>query len=192
MRQEIQDDFGTYAVKTTNRLKIEEAKAIYLNLFDNGEKQDACQYKLVLSLVMSDGSYEDYICPILNFFEPLRWLRSVPEQIRDEPFYRQIQKVLKDVKKSGAKFDKEPSAGFFRQKRTKTKQKNEKIISIPNAIGSMFIEKDDLPFVAIRFVDFTWAGSLEENENQNGPKYTACLKSTEYAPEFNDDFNEYF
>ena len=192
MRQEIQDDFGTYAVKTTNRLQIENATAIYLNLFDNGEKQDACQYKLVLSLVMSDGKYEDYICPILNFFEPLRWLRSVPEQVRDEPFYRQIQKILKDIKKSDSKFDKEPSAGFFRKKKTKQRQKNEKIISIPNAIGAMFIEKDDLPFVAIRFVDFAWAGSLEENQNDKGPKYTACLKSTEYAPEFDDDFNEYF
>jgi hypothetical protein len=192
MRQEIQDEFGTYAVKTTNRLPIEEAKSIYLNLFDNGEKQDACQYKLVLSLVMSDGKYNDYICPILNHFEPLRWLRSVPSGVRDEPFYRQIQQLMKDAKKSGAQFDKEPSAGFFRQKRTKLKQKNEKIISIPNAIGCMFIEKGDLPLVAIRFVDFAWAGALEENMSDNGPAFTACLKSTEYAPEFSDDFSEYF
>jgi hypothetical protein len=190
MRKQITDDFGTYETKTKNRIPVEEAKSIYLNIFDNKERDNACRYKLVLSLVMDDD-YQDYICPVLNHFEPARWLRSVPDGIKDEPFYRDFHRAINTWKKQDVEFDKFPSAGFFRPKRTKSLQQTQQIMSIPNAIGLMCQMKDEDPFVAIRFVDFAWSGAVKPNEKAKGPDYSVCIKAS--ATDLADiDYSEYF
>ena len=191
MRKQITDDFGTYETKTKNRLPVEEAKSIYLNIFDNKERDNACRFKLVLSLVMDDD-YQDYICPVLNHFEPARWLRLVPDGIKDEPFYRDFHRAINHIKKQDVEFEKLPSAGFFRPKRTKTLQQTKQIMSIPNAIAMMTHQTDCDPFVAIRFVDFTWSGSVKSNEKTTGPDYSVCIKSSA-TEDLNDvDYSEYF
>lgn len=191
MRKQITDDFGTYETKTWNRIPVEDAQTIYLNIFDNVENGDnVCRYKLVFTVVMDDD-YQDYHCPILNHFEPARWLRSIPDGIKDEPFYRDFHRAINRAKKKDISYEKLPSAGFFKLPRKKGMKAGSRN-NIPNAIAMMVIEKGEDPVVAIRFVDFTWSGTVSKNDSNKGPAYSVCIKSGSSDFSSNLDFSEYF
>jgi hypothetical protein len=195
MKQEITDDFGTYTVNTKNKPdELTNAEVIYLNIFDNGEKKNAARYKLSLSVVTDTGEYVDWNCSILNKFEPNLFFRNVPEDFKDAPFYRQFHKLINDSKNSGAKFDKKPSAGFFKLPRRRGMKAEQRPI-ILNAIAFMQMEENCNPFVALRFQDFTWSGEVEPTGNSRGPKFAVCLKSNTGSNQVSDeelDVNDYF
>lgn len=177
MKQEVTDTIGTYTVNTKNKpVELDQAETIYLNIFDNGERDNAARYKIALSVVTDTGQHIDWYCSILNKFEPSLFFRSVPEAAREQPFYRQVHKLINDVKKSDMIFEKKPSAGFFKLPRTKGMKKEQRPIII-NAIATMFIEKGELPIVAVRFMDFTWNGEVPETRSSKGPTWSICLKS---------------
>lgn len=193
MKTEITDDFGTYTVNTKNKPEeLTKADVIYLNLFDNGEKKNCARYKLSLSAGV-DGEYYDWNCSILNQFEPNLFFRNVPDDFKDAPFYRQFQKLINDAKKSDIKFEKKPSAGFFKMPRKKGMKAEQRPI-ILNAIAVMMMEENHNPFVAIRFQDFTWNGELEPTGNIRGPIFSVCLKSDTGSNQVEEDakYDDYF
>ena len=194
MRKEVTDSMGTYEVNIKNKpqelIDIQDS-AIYLNLFDNGKTENACRYKLSLSVSNENKKVKDWHCNILNHFEAARWLRQVPEQHRDNPFYKQTQYRIVDIKNELTYFDKKPSAGFFKEPRSKGMEASLRPI-LPNATAMMFIEKDELPYVYMRFMDMHWDGYLEPTGKQN-PKYNICLKSNKKPePTVELDYSEYF
>ena len=196
MRTEVTDELGTYSVNTQNKpQELETANAIYLNIFDNGEKENAARYKVVLSVVTDEGKHIDWTCSILNHFEPNQFYRPLPEQFKEMPFYRQIHQTINMAKKDNTGFDKKPSAGFFRLPRSKGMKKEQRKI-IPNAIAMLIIEKDKLPLVSLRFIDYTFTGEVEEtnSDNSRAPKWSVCLKSTTqvFDEDVNVDVSEYF
>lgn len=200
MRQEITDALGTYTVNTKNALDFDEATSAYISLFDNGERKNAARYKVILSLVKDDNGsavYEDYICPIINHYEPERFFRMVPDEAKDQPFYRQMQSAIKQLKihahDEQLKFTKSPSMGMFRIKRSKTQSKTSNPVSILNAIAMLHIQQDCDPMVTIRFSNFTWSGHLEEtnSESDAAPTHSFCLKTSD-TPSTKIDVSEYF
>ena len=194
MRKQVTDNLGDYQVNVSNKpQELENASAIYLNLFDNGDKVNAARYKLALSVVTDEGEHLDWYCSILNDFEPNLFYRSVPKQLREAPFYRQVHEYINAVKKEqDLKFDKKPSAGLFKLPRKKGMMVEQRKL-IYNAIGFLMIEKNTSPIVMIRFMDFTWNGELESTGNQRGPKWSVCLKSNTQQQIDNDvDYEDYF
>jgi len=198
MRKRCTDSMGTYEVNIQNKpqeLTHVDETAIYLNLFDNGNIENACRYKLSLGVSSPSSSTEnkDWYCPILNHMEAARWLRQVPEQHRDNPFYRQTQYKIAEIKKSGMKFVKSPSAGFFKAPRSKGME-NSKRPNLPNATAMLFIEEDQNPYVYMRFMDMWWDGYLEPTGRKGrSPKFAACLKSSHKEEEYVElDYSEYF
>lgn len=178
MKLEVTDTIGTYTVNTKNKpVELEQAETIYLNIFDNGERENAARYKIALSVTTENGEHIDWYCSVLNKFEPGLFFRSVPEAAKDQPFYRQVHKLINDLKNSGMTFEKKPSAGFFKLPRTKGMKIEQRPIII-NAIATMFIEEGELPVVAVRFMDFTWNGEVPKTaKSHKGPKWSICLKS---------------
>ena len=201
MRQEITDELGTYTVNTKNALDFDTATSAYISLFDNGERKNAARYKVILSLVKEsdNGSavYEDYICPIINHYEPERFFRMVPDEVKDQPFYRQMQSAIKELKSHAhdeqVRFVKSPSMGMFRIKRSKGQSKTGNPVSILNAIAMLHIQEDCNPMVTIRFSGFTWTGHLEEtnSESDAAPTHSFCLKTSD-TPSTKVDVSEYF
>ncbi len=193
MRKQVTDSMGTYEVNIKNKpqelINIDDS-AIYLNLFDNGETENACRYKLSLCVSDENKQTTDWHCNILNHYEAARWLRQVPEQHRDIPFYRQTQYRIAEIKKAIEYFDKKPSAGFFKAPRSKGMESSQRPI-IPNATALMFIEKDELPYVYMRFMDMHWDGYLQPSGKQN-PKWGICLKSSIKQETVELDYSEYF
>ena len=194
MRKQLTDTMGTYEVNIMNKpqelIDIQDS-AIYLNLFDNGEKYNACRFKISLSVSDENKKVKDWHCNILNHFEAARWLRQVPPEHTDNPFYKQTQYRIADIKKEITYFDKKPSAGFFKEPRSKDMEASMRPM-LPNAIAMMFIEKDELPYVYMRFMDMYWDGYLEPTGKIH-PKYSVCLKSTtKPEPEVKLDYSEYF
>lgn len=193
MKQEVTDSFGTYTVNTKNKPEeLKNATAIYLNIFDNEGKKNACRYNIVLSAVNERGKPLDWHCPILNHYEPARWLRQVPENFIDAPFYRQMQAGLNDFKKQDVKFEKKPSAGFFKMPRHKGMPAEHRP-NILNAIAFMLKEENETPYVAMRFMDLYWDGYLEETFNNRGPKWSICLTSSKMQGlKENANYDDYF
>jgi hypothetical protein len=193
MRTQVTDNLGDYQVNVGNKpQELENASAIYLNLFDNGDKVNAARYKLALSVVTDEGEHLDWYCSILNDFEPNLFYRSIPTQLKEAPFYRQVHEFINNLKRSGIIFDKKPSAGLFKLPRKKGMQAEQRKL-IYNAIGFMMIEKDALPLVSIRFMDFTWNGELQPTGNERGPKWSVCLKSnTQEQIDDDIDYADYF
>lgn len=197
MRKQVTDEMGTYEVNIKNKpeeLTQVDETAIYLNLFDNGDIENACQYKLSLGVVSPNKEKLDWYCPILNHMEAARWLRQVPDEHRDNPFYKQTQYKIAEIKKSGIKFKKSPSAGFFKAPRSKGME-NSKRPNLPNATAMMFIEDGQNPYVYMRFMDVYWNGYLEPlgKTGGRGPKWAACLKTSHKQEEVVElDYDEYF
>tara|TARA_R110001606_G_C15343005_1_gene646769 strand:+ start:364 stop:951 length:588 start_codon:yes stop_codon:yes gene_type:complete len=195
MKTTVTDDLGTYEINTKMKpqeLINTENSAIYLNLFDNGERDNACQYKLSLAVVDENKTSTDWHCPILNKWEPGRWLRQVPEQVKDNTFYRQMQVKLNELRRSEIPWEKSPSAGFFKAPRSKGME-SAKRPNLPNAIAMLAIAENDNPLVMMRFMDFTFNGFLEPTGKKFGPKWSVCLVSS-YKPEEAEelDYSEYF
>ena len=193
MQKEVTDSMGTYVVNIKNKpaeLIHTDDSAIYLNLFDNGETQNACRYKLSLSVSDKNKKVKDWHCNILNHYEPGRWLRKVPEVYRENPFYKQTQQTIADIKKGIDYFDKKPSTGFFKAPRYKGMESSERPI-LPNATAMMFIEEGELPYVYMRFMDMHWDGYLGLTGTRH-PKWSICLKSS-INPEIVElDYTEFF
>lgn len=195
MRKQVTDDLGTYEVNT--KMKPQElidvdGSAIYLNLFDNGENENACRYKLSLAVTDANKKSTDWHCPILNKWEPARWLRQVPDEVKDNPFYRQMQSKLNELRRAGIAFDKSPSAGFFKAPRSKG-MAADKRPNLPNAIAMLTIAANDNPLVMMRFMDYTWSGFLEPTGKKFGPKWSICLKNNYEQDEVEElDYDEYF
>lgn len=196
MKTQVTDDWGTYTVNTKNKpQELIDAEVIYLNIFDNGERKNVARWKLSLSVVTDKGEYVDWNCSILNKFEPNLFYRNVPEDFKEAPFYRQIHQLINDAKKSGMMFDKKPSAGFFKLPRRRGMKAEQRPV-ILNAIACMMMEENSLPYVAIRFQDFTWAGEVEKNESHSpkAPKFSVCLKSNTGSNQVEEDvkYDDYF
>jgi len=187
-RKTINDNLGEYEVNTKNALDIDGAKSVYVSLFDNGDRKNAARYKVTLALVNEENGetiYEDYVCPIINHYEPERFFRMVPDEIKDNPFYRQMQSAINEIKKDAhnqqLKFNKSPSMGMFRIKRSKSQSKTGEPVSILNAIAMLHIQEDCDPYVVIRFSDFTWSGELQPtgSEHTSSPTHSICVKTSD-------------
>jgi hypothetical protein len=179
MRKQVIDTLGEYTVNIKDKPEeLTRATAVYLNLFDNGDRENAARYKLTLSAVDQMGNHLDWTCSILNHFEANQFYRSVPISLRDVPFYRQIHETVNAIKKEDCRFVKKPSAGFFRLPRHKGMTAEQRQI-IPNALAMLFIEENQPPMVVLRFMDITFHGELCETGNikRNAPKWSVCLKS---------------
>tara|TARA_R110000796_G_scaffold70400_4_gene160190 strand:+ start:988 stop:1569 length:582 start_codon:yes stop_codon:yes gene_type:complete len=193
MKKQVTDAMGTYEVNIKNKPQelINTAdSAIYLNLFDNGESENACRYKLSLGVSDAKKKKTDWHCNILNHYEASRWLRQVPEEHKGKDFYKQTQYQIVEIKKAFDYFDKSPSAGFFKAPRSKGMSADKRPI-IPNATAMMFIEKDQLPYVYMRFMDMHWDGYLELTGKRH-PKWSICMKSSSSEEVVEIDYDEYF
>lgn len=194
MRKQITDVMGTYEVNIKNKpeeLINTDNSAIYLNLFDNGEIPNAVRYKLSLCVSDENKQTTDWHCNILNDWEAARWLRQVPQEYRGNPFYKQTQYAIADIKNNHDYFDKRPSAGFFKAPRTKGMEASQRPI-LPNATAMMFIVKDANPYVYMRFMDYHWDGYLQPNSNsKQNPKYSMCIKSSKKEETVKLDYAEY-
>lgn len=163
MITEITDLLGTTGVSTkTKPFDVEEAEAIYLHLFDNGDVNDSARYKVSLNFILPQNR-ATFIAPILNHFEPARWLRSVNEQDRQRPFYKQFQEWRRDIRnefKGVVNFTKEPSAGFFYNQATGHNYPYD------CAYAYMLWQEGALPQIGFRFFDYVSNGMYELNENE--------------------------
>ena len=170
--KDVTDKIGTYQMKTTNKLINEDDYSkIYFNLFDNGEKENASRYKVNLLFTDDSGNQRTFIAPILNHFEPARWLRNIPVEYREFAFYRQILETNANLKKDPVKFEKKFSAGFFHES-------VEDAPTLNTAIAFGFIEDGTMPMFGFRFWDFTWFGELELSglNKKNSPKWSKSIK----------------
>ena len=193
MKKQVTDSMGTYEVNIKNKPKelinIDDS-AIYLNLFDNGECVNSCRYKLSLSVSNQNKKVKDWHCNILNHFEAARWLRQVPEPHIDNPFYKQTQYRIAEIKNVSDYFDKKPSAGFFKEPRSKGMENSKRPV-LPNATAMLFIESNQLPYVCMRFMDMHWEGYLQQTGKSN-PKWAVCVKASVEEETFDIDYNDYF
>jgi len=178
MITEITDLLGTAQVNTrTKPFDVNDAEAIYLHLFDNGNVNDSCRFKVSLNFVLPDHR-ATFIAPILNKFEPARWLRSVNEDDRQRPFYKQFQEWRRDIKnefKGIVKFEKEPSAGFFYNQATGHN------FPFDCAYAYMFWAESAQPQIGFRFFDYVSEATYELNENEykgntSAPAYRFTIK----------------
>jgi hypothetical protein len=193
MKKQVTDSMGTYEVNIKNKpeeLIHTDDSAIYLNLFDNGETENACRYKLSLCVSDKNKKITDWHCNILNHYEAARWLRNVPEAYRENPFYKQTQRRIADIKKEIDNFDKKPSAGFFKAPRSPGMESSKRPV-LPNATAMMFIEQGEPPYVYMRFMDMHWEGYLSPKGASN-PTYGICLKSSLKEETVELDYTEFF
>lgn len=169
---EVTDIMGTYEVPTNNPIKYDEADAIYINLFHNEGAINSNEWKVGINVLSSDGERDTYFAGVLNKFEPARWFRNIPEQYREFSFYQDFLKLRQAIKHEGINCEVKPTAGFFYSSTLGHD------CPFNTAYAYMFIEKDTLPKVGIRFWDFTWFGDLEVNQYRKGkaPAYTAIIK----------------
>lgn len=170
------DNLGTFGISTkTKPLDEKDANSIYLALFDNGEETtNSCRFKVVLSFINDDGTKKQFIAPILNTFEPARWLRSVDEKHREQPFYQQAIDMKNDIKKGTYKFHKKFSAGFFYDKEIGHKSPYD------CAYAYMIWQDNRQPLVGVRFFDYS-IEATEMPDNQyvsgRGPKWNKVIQS---------------
>jgi len=176
MLVEIQDSLGSAQINVkTKPVDENQANAIYLAVFDNGpEAKNSCRFKVSMNFVFDDGTRKEFIAPILNHFEPARWLRSVPEEHREKPFYRQALEIRAHLKKTKTeKFQKDFSCGFFYDVELGHEHPM-------NGAYAYFVKTDEHedPVVGFRFFDYV--GDFEnvpENEYHKGrgPKWNRVL-----------------
>ena len=173
---ENEDRLGTYEIPTHNKPIDENTiNRIYLSLFDNGENiKQSCRFKVVLSFLDEDGNRKEFIAPILNQFEPGRWLRSVDEKHRENPFYRQAIEFKDEIKKTiDGKFHKKFSAGFFYDTDIGHRNPN-------NGAYAYMIWVDGMePMVGFRFFDYSIDATempLNEYLKGRGPKWSLVLR----------------
>lgn len=171
------DTLGTYTIGTTTKLVNEnDADGIYLALFDNGENSvNSCRYKVALTFLTEHGR-KQFVAPILNYFEPARWLRSVAQQHREQPFYRQALQMRANLKKEmgASEFEKEFSAGFFYDSEEGHKCPN------ASAYAYMVWAKGEQPMIGFRYYDYALdLTSIPDNEFAKGgaPKFNLILKN---------------
>ena len=172
-----EDNLGTYEISTkTKPIDENDANSIYLALFDNGPKTtNSCRFKVVLSFIKEDGTRKQFIAPILNQFEPGRWLRSVDKKHREQPFYRQAIETKNKIKKRGDDtFHKKFSAGFFYDKETGHKSPHN------CAYAYMVWQDNEQPMVGVRFYDYS-INPVDMPDNQyvsgRGPKWNKVIQS---------------
>lgn len=168
----VTDNIGTYEVPTNNPINYDDADAIYINLFHNEGAINSNEWKVGINVLERDGSRETYFAGLLNTFEPARWFRNIPKAYRDFAFYRDFLELRKNLKHEGFSFDVRPTAGFFYSKTLGHDS------PFNTAYAYMWKEKDQLPYVGIRFWDLTWVGQLDVNQYQKGkgPAFTAIIK----------------
>lgn len=164
----ITDTIGTYEIPQ-NPYELMKANSIYLNLFHNEGQKNSNEWKVTMSVYDENGSRETYTAGILNTFEPARWFRNIPQQYREYDFYQDFLKFRAGLK--GLPLEKKPSAGFFYSNSIGHES------PFNTAYAYMFKEKDELPYVGIRFWDFYWSGELAVNQYKkgNGPDYTTII-----------------
>ena len=170
------DTLGTYTIGTTTKLVNEnDADAIYLALFDNGENSvNSCRYKVALTFITEHGR-KQFVAPILNYFEPARWLRSVNQDHREQPFYRQALEMRANIRKEmgASSFQKEFSAGFFYDSDEGHKCPN------ASAYAYMIWENSMQPMIGIRYYDYVIdLTEMPDNDFAKGsaPKWNKVIK----------------
>ena len=146
------DTLGTYTIGTTTKLVNENnADAIYLALFDNGEDTtNSCRFKVALTFMTEHGR-KQFVAPILNHFEASRWLRSVPEEHRENPFFRQALEMRASLKGEygASEFEKQFSCGFFYDTDEGHKCPQ------ASAYAYMLWAKGSQPIVGFRYFDYS-------------------------------------
>lgn len=189
-RKTIKDAIGVYELKTTLKpIDEENASAIYLNVFDNGEVENSARWKVNLTFEMKDGTRREFVASILNHFEPARWFDSakIADEWKEKSFYRDVLVARNELKKAEISFDKKFSAGFFHEsvKGTTNKKPN-----MPQAIAYMFKQEDENPVVGIRFFDFAVHTEtfVNPSNRKNAPAYSVCLKSNKKEEEYGADW----